>query len=339
MSLFKPRAVRNRLLTSSCILAIILSAFSCRSLHEDSGPEAQSEISVAEAPDTDLALDLPDATDPCAKSVPRLRPYFLKSEEFEADTLKHAMALYLPCVDTGAPEAFAALVADSRAPVRTLSWQLARARSGPAMAKAVGLRISAALGKAKLDDLATPVVAEAVLANRVPGSYTFLRQAFDVSQRAEFIKAMLVLDPEHARDDALSYLAKATYEELSSGELKHVDLAVCKEVLNYFVDYPPTLNHPNFGHLFLYAAAADKELASTAATVLAKMAGTNSADVASAFTKMAPDVQLAYAMKLRQAFAAEDAAPALANLKREIKARVSDAAVLAALEQSGISNK
>ena len=62
-------------------------------------------------------------------------------------------------------------------------------------------------------------------------------------------------------------------------------------------------------------------------------------DVASAFTKMARDVQLAYAMKLRQAFAAEDAAPALANLKREIKARVSDAAVLAALDQPGISDR
>ncbi len=334
MNPLKPRAVRVRLLASLSVVGIITAvALSCQTFKAAPASEPKAvETPSDEAALAAAVLEGRELEPDCPSVVPLLRNYFRASEDFTEEALKRAMGFYLACPDGDAPEIFAQLVTQNRLATKARAWQLARTRPSPAMAKSIGLRLTSALGKADLDGLATAQVAEAVQANLVPESYTFLRKGFAVLQRPEFLRAMLVVDPEHARDDALSYLAKASFEELSSGEMKNVDPGVCKDVLAYLANYPPPLNHPNLGHLFLFAVASNKGLATRAVDVLSKMAAKQSPDLATAFSKMARDVQLAYAARLREVTQA-GSDEALIMLRREIRSRVTDKEVVAELDR------
>ena len=263
----------------------------------------------------------------CAEAVEHLAARLEAPDGLDAAGVARALTLYLSCPGGGATAIFEALTAAASPAIQRSGWRLAAARPSRALAVKIGERLSAGLNAPNLVALMNDDVAHALIANKVEGSYTFLRQALAVSGLPSFAEAAIRQQPERVSEDAIAYLAKASLEELRAGPLKSVNGATCTILLAHFKAVPPALSHPNFGHLFLYATAAQPELAGPALEFLASLVRGHAQELAMVLTKMAPGVQVDFVRRARVLAAAE--AP---RLEQELRLVATNVKVIAVLD-------
>lgn len=272
----------------------------------------------------ELALDV----GACSMAEPWLAERVARTPDAAANA--RLMSLFLACPGAEASALFERLARSASSVTQRAGWRLAAARPGRAMARRIEAQLARALTAPSLQRLMTDEVAHALLANRVDGAYTFLRQALSQSGRPAFARAAAKLQPERLSDDAVAYLAKAPLEELKGGALRSVNVATCLILLEHFKAHPPTLGHPNFGHLFLYALSTRAELARAAQDFLLSLIDTRAKELAAVLSKMAPEVQIEYLRRVRLGAAVE----ASGKLARALSIRSSDPEVQAELSRA-----
>jgi hypothetical protein len=242
---------------------------------------------------------------------------------------RRALGLYLLCPGRQAPSLFESLAQGKSTAAQRTAWQLAKARPSAAMADRIGKRLAAALESGQIDPLLDGSVAKAIVANQVPDSFTFLRRALTLSGHPAFAKGLIALEPARASEVAMSYLAKISFEELHSSEAPaSVNLQSALVLLEHLRRQPPSVSHPNFGHLFLYATAVNEQLAGRARAVLAELTGRSPAALAAVLASMAREAQLGYIATLGRGTDVE----AARDFGRELRLRTSYQEVMAAID-------
>ncbi len=214
--------------------------------------------------------------------------------------------LYLMLPEPAAPELFKELMSAHLYETRRLAWQIAEREPSPAMAQVVSEEISRRLGgKSGKHWRLSPEIALAASANELNESYPLIREGLMAEGQPAFAKAMIELKPDGAADDLLSYLALATDNEVASGKFHKVNVKTCVVALNYFLDTPPSLHHPDFKSLLAYSASANAELADLAFNVLGPYVEDEGDHLAMLLSQMAPGVRAAFVQRLNKEGAEE----------------------------------
>jgi hypothetical protein len=137
-----------------------------------------------------------------------------------------------------------------------------------AIANAAERELSRAIANDDESAVLVPLMAEAVRANRLVGSYTLLREGLMQTGHEAFAEAMAELQPNRASNDFMDYLATAPVEELRQMTLKTVNLYACMVALRHMLTRPVSLAHANADYLFLYSVSRNSGLSDMANAVI-----------------------------------------------------------------------
>lgn len=175
------------------------------------------------------------------------------------------------------------------------AWLLAAANPSPKMGEAVSRRLSRKLAKSKNSSTAiSPAVAKALAANNITESYTLIRTSLIQSDNSEYVRAMATLEPTLAAEDFATYLSKIPVNEIYSGTFLHSNSHTVRDILRHMEQYPPTIHHPNFEHLFFFAISKDKEVHASANVILNRVMPDHEDHLALVLSQLPPTVQSTY---------------------------------------------
>lgn len=216
------------------------------------------------------------------------------SVQLKSFRLLNAMNLYQSSEPSNAAYVFDKLVRSSNQLARQLSWDLAAFLPSTEMAKHVEQQLSIAIMDNELQELFCPGMAEAIANNKLKESYTILRQGLFETNHVSFAKSMAQLAPARASFDFMSYLSRATLEELRQLTVTSVDPISCVEMLKHLVNYPVAMSHPRFENLFFYSVSRNEVLATMARKVLEKYMAQDSKHLAFKMSLTPVWVQIAF---------------------------------------------
>jgi len=214
--------------------------------------------------------------------------------------IRDGASLYLRLVGAEPSRLFSLLIHDPRLEVRRLAWETAYAHPSEEMAILVSRELvrrstRAAPGSSGM----SPEAAMAIMANDIKDAYPLLRTSLMSEGQVAYARAMIRLDPRQASDDLLVYLSGAQPEELRHGRLGKLRRAVCIAALGHFKAVLPSIHHPDFKYIFLYAASPDAALARPATAVLEAYAATAPREIVFLLAQVAPWARTAFLARLR----------------------------------------
>lgn len=179
--------------------------------------------------------------------------------------------------------------------INKANWLLAAANPSPQMAKMVQKKLSSRLSnQGGPPSVIMPAVAKALAANGIKEAYTLIRTSLDQTDNSDYAHAMASLEPNHASEDFVAYLAKIPVDEIREGVFLHSNKHTCYDILTHLRRYPPAVHHPNFEHLFLFAVSKDKDIANAARNVITKAMPNNEEHLALVLTRLPEPIQTEY---------------------------------------------
>jgi len=214
--------------------------------------------------------------------------------KYENTQLVNAVMLYISGPVTPQEALFRQMVSSGRPLARQLAWQMAAALPGKPMRVAIEREMNRALFDSDEEDIFIPAMASAVQANRMTSAYTLVRQALVATNHEEFAQAMAAVNPEHATDDFLNYLALCPPEELRQLTVSTVNVFAATIALNHMMKFPPNMNHSQIEVLFYYAISRNPGLSDIASAVVENLTQKNKSAMAMALARMPVWVQVAY---------------------------------------------
>jgi len=187
------------------------------------------------------------------------------------------------------------VLVQGRSPLaRHLGWQLIANDPSPTARDLADQLLSQILIEGREADHLIAPLADAVAANRLATAYTVMRRGLMQTGDDSFAKAMISLNPTHAANDFLNYLAMAPIDELRQLNQTTVNMYTAMVALQHMVVTPPTVNHPRLGHLFFYAVSRNNALSELAHLVVERNYLRERQQVASVLAGLDPWIQISY---------------------------------------------
>lgn len=192
------------------------------------------------------------------------------------------------------PKVFDRLVRSKDAFTRQLGWMLAANRPSDLIAVTIDRYLTRAVLDGEEKKVLVPEMALAVKANRLVGSYSLLKRGLMETGGAEFVDAMIQLNPVKSMYDFMDYLALATVEDLRQMNQKVVDMQTCVAILKIYLEKGIPIEHPKFEHMFLYAVSRNAALKDLASSALEKYMSQNRDQLAYTLARLPVWIQLAF---------------------------------------------
>lgn len=247
--------------------------------------------------------------------VERLRT----GNEISDETLARSLELMSKCPASEAPAVFEALV--SRPHYRDRAWMLAASHPSNAMAKVLAEHLSKAMVAPETNLILTSSLADALRINKVPGSYTLLRQGLGTPDAFAFARAMTALEPSLASDDLLTYLAKVDHG--ANGKTAEAPARpILRAIFHALVANPPSLRHPNLDQLFHYASSTDGDVAKAARDVVSGLVEIDRIATVEALSALGEGEQVDFLNHT-----ATDESPGMQTLRDDLKSKTLHAQV------------
>lgn len=237
--------------------------------------------------------------------------------------LINAAQLYELSAHSKSDELFYLLSFSERHLIQQLAWHLAGSRPSKQMAVKIEERLTVAIDTNELKEIYWPGMADAVAANMLKSSYTVVRQGLFENNHIAFAKAMIALNPSGATDDFLDYLSLASLEELRQLSLNSVDVFTCVEILKHLKNFPPSVSHRKFTHLFYYAISRNTALAEMARSILEDFFPGQNSMLAQMLSRLPNWVQIAFVEGSRRQMT-----PKLSLFLKELKGTTSQKEVV-----------
>lgn len=223
-----------------------------------------------------------------------------RSEAMEPSALIATVRLYQNSIQRLDENVFIQLVSDKRVLARQLGWQLAANLPSPQVASWIQDTLSQALIDGSETQHMIPQMANAVVSNRLSGSYTLVRRGLMETGDEAFVKAMTRLNPQLASGDFLDYLALAPVEELRQLTQKSVNVVACIGILRHLAVYPAPINHPQYEQLFKYGVSRNMTLSALANAAIESDMVQQRGQMALTLARMPAWVQVAYVENARR---------------------------------------
>ncbi|MFK7873979.1 MAG: hypothetical protein AB8C84_12575 [Oligoflexales bacterium] len=214
-------------------------------------------------------------------------------EDWPSSHLINAIHLYHLSKDSRSVEVFNSLLNAEKKSHQQLAWHMAALRPSPRMADAVDQALTKALMNGDLSQWMGSRMADAIAKNQLISSYSILKQGLFVTHDESYAKAMMSLKPRAASEDFLDYLAMAPVEELRQLSLNKVNMMTCSLMLSHFQEYPPSISHPRFEHLFLYSISRNNGFSELSSKVLERYYGRYGQQLAVQLASMPEWIQIA----------------------------------------------
>ena len=215
------------------------------------------------------------------------------------DQIINAIHLYqLSAKSISIPVVHALLRAD-RPAVKQIGWQLAAIRPSRDIRDLIDKELTRAVYEGEESSILVPEMAQAVMANKVSGVYSLLREGLMATGDPDFVRAMIQFYPRQASQDFMNYLAQASIEDLRQLNQKMVNIHSCFIILNHFARYPVPVTHPRFSHLFLYAVSRNQALRELTNKVLEKQYPLSKEQMAMTLAQLPVWIQIAFVEGVR----------------------------------------
>lgn len=183
---------------------------------------------------------------------------------------------------------------------KQLGWLLAANRPSDLVAVVIDRTLTRAILDGEEGSLYLPEMALAVQNNRIDSAYSILKRGLLQVGGAEFVNAMIAINPGLARNDFMDYLSMATIEDLRQMNQKTVDLNTCVAILSFLGEKGVPLEHPRFDHLFLYAVSRNAALSELASLVLEKYMANQKDQLAYSLARLPVWIQLAFVEQTKE---------------------------------------
>ena len=177
---------------------------------------------------------------------------------------------------------------------------MASRRPSPQMKRMIDSEINAFLLANQEDRLLLPEMAKAVRVNEVSSVQSLLELGLMVQGGDEFAKTLAELNGDEAAYAFMSYLAKASIDDLRQINQTTINIYTSLVILKYFVVTPIPLGHPALGHLYLYAVSRNPALSELGQTVLDTQYPGFKEVLVHALSMQPIEVQVSFVERIRQ---------------------------------------
>ena len=216
------------------------------------------------------------------------------------DQIINAIHLYQLSAKNISPEIVQTLFKAEHPAIKQIGWQLAAIRPSREIRDLIEKELTRAIYEGDESAVLVPEMAQAVMANRLSGVYSLLREGLMTTGDADFAKAMIQFYPRQASQDFMTYLAHASIEDLRQLNQKMVNVHSCFIILNHFQRYPVAVTHPHYSHLFLYAVSRNQALREMTNKVLEKQYPQNKEQMAMTLAQLPVWIQIAFVEGVRE---------------------------------------
>ena len=169
-----------------------------------------------------------------------------------------------------AKDVFIHLIDSKKEIIRKTAWQIATNFPSEGLAIEIDSHLTTAVAYDELNKLFLPEMASAIVKNNLFLSYSLIREGLFATNDISFARALVQLDKTRAKADFMNYLAQADIEELRQLHINSVDLFVCVEIMEHFLNHGFDINNRNLKHLFFYAISRNQGISEMAIKVLEK---------------------------------------------------------------------
>jgi hypothetical protein len=242
-------------------------------------------------------------------------------ENWKDPQLIHAVQLYELSRPQDTSKLFTLLTQFDDSIKLKLGWRLA----GVGASKNLSNQIDAVLTKDmnQIDKHLIPEMAKAVAIHRIKNLYTVLRIGLFNKGDVAFAQAMIKLKPIDAASDFMTYLQKASSDELRQRTLVSVNSYTCSEILSHLVTTPVPATNSHIMKLFEFAVSRNIVLAKGARQVIEAWAPTLGDVLSEELARAEVYVQIAFIEGTRR-----DPSPNIKGVLERLKNTTTHAAVL-----------
>ena len=184
--------------------------------------------------------------------------------------------------------------------VRRLGWQLAANRPSDLIRAVIDRHLTYSVKSGFENKVFFSEMALAVKANNLTSSYSIVREGLYEKGGPEFVRTMIDFNPERASQDLMTYLAKATVEDLRQMTQTTVDLASCVAILRFYNNWDLPLGHSEINHIYIYSVSRNNALAELAFGAIERMVAQNRTQLAFGLAKMPVWIQVAFIENSRE---------------------------------------
>ena len=216
------------------------------------------------------------------------------------DQIINAIHLYQISAKDISPDIVLALFHAEQPAVKQIGWQISALRPSREIRDLMEKELTRVIYEGEESSVLVPEMARAVMANRLSGVYSLLREGLMTTGDADFVRAMIQFYPRQASQDFMNYLAQASIEDLRQLRQKMVNAHSCFIILNHFLRYPPAVTHPRYSHLFLFAVSRNQALRELTNRVLERQYPQNKEQMAMTLAGLPVWIQLAFVEGVRE---------------------------------------
>ena len=235
------------------------------------------------------------------KLVAKIAEEALLGEKEPAGYMWRAMQVYQGINRSSvSPKVVGKLIESDDEFVRRMGWQLAANRPSDLVGVVLNRYLTESVRNGLESQSFLPEMASAVRANKLVSSYSIVREALYEKGGAEFVTTMIEFNSSQAGQDFMTYLSKATVEDLRQMTQTTVDLASCLEILRFYNEVELPLGHPSISHIYLYAVSRNNSLAELAIGALERAMGDHRMQLAFSLAKMPVWIQVAFVENARE---------------------------------------
>lgn len=226
---------------------------------------------------------------------------FEKQESLSEQRLANGVNLYQHTKKGANPELVKVMIYSKRSLSNDLGWMMAANFPSDHMRVIVEDYLTLKIEAGEELSLLKPFIASAIKNNNVVSAYSVARLGLMQSEdNLAFAEACAKLKPEEASTDFLTYLSRASLDDLRQLNQRSINMQTASFALRHMQKFPPQVSDPHIDVLFLYTLSRNNALSENAFDLLNKFYGDYMEVLSLKLSRLSEWVQMCFVEQMRE---------------------------------------